>query len=102
MLLYYGNVEMDTVSIRQKTLSGRYEIKWNEVKQVEFRQPNPDVISGIVFRGQNKVLSILGPLYWQSEEIESITKFIISQSEAQGVEIIEAKRSFRFLKNTRL
>jgi hypothetical protein len=98
MLFFFGNVEMDANSIRQKTLSGRYEIKWDEVEQVEFRQSN----YGVVFRGQNKILSILGPSFWQSEDADLIMSFIGSQAEARGIKVVEGGRSFRVPKNTKV
>ena len=98
MLFYFGNVEMDANSIRQKTLSGRYEIKWDEIEQVELRQSN----YGVVFRGHNKILSILGPSFWQSEDTDLIISFITSQAETRGIKVMGGGRSFRFPANTKL
>jgi len=98
MLYYFGNIDMDTEVIRQSTLSGSYEIKWDDIKQIELRPSNATV----VLRGEHKILTLAGWYFWNSAESAQIMQFIQSQAETRGIDIIEGKRSFRFPRNTKI
>ena len=98
ILFYLGNFEMDEHSLQQLTLSGKYEILWDDVKQVEIRKSN----STVVFRGDNKVLTILGHSCWPSKDAEQIIMFILAQMEARNISLVDGGRSFRFPRNTKI
>ena len=98
MLFYFGNVEMDRDAIRQATLSGKYEIKWDQIRQIELRQSE----ATIIFQGDNKVLTVLGRQFWQGEDVQLIMDFISTQAKNRDIDFIEGQRSFRFPQNTKV
>ena len=95
---YFGNVEMDEHRLRQSTLSGKYEISWDDIKQVEIREPNTTV----VFCGSDKVLTILGHSCWPSDDAEKIVAFIVAKMQVSNISLVDGGRSFRFPKNTKI
>lgn len=98
MVFYFGNIEMDEKGIRQSTLSGRYEIAWDDVKQIETRASDTTV----VFRGDDKVLTILGNGHWSDKDAAQAGEIITAQAAARSIPFVEGARSFRFPQGTRI
>ena len=129
-LLYFGPIEIDEDSIRQRTLLGRFEIKWDEVRQIElchlppppaevaphaqradqmarlfFALCPPDVnlmSYTLVFRGESQILTISGPFFWPDAAQNGGAIVICEQVRRRNIVPVPGKRWFHFPRGTRV
>ena len=85
LILVGGFIEADAEGIWQETLLGRYEMKWDEVTEIQ-----TDWRSTIVLLGDDKRLLFSGPNGWKGDEKEQMLQFIKTQIEAREIPQREA------------
>jgi hypothetical protein len=57
----------------------------------------------LVFIGQNKRLSALGPMVWSGKDKERMLRFFSAQVETRGIEMKQTQKAMlRLSKNTKL
>jgi len=99
LLLIKGKTYINSSSIIREHMFRKYKIDWKEVKLIEMT-PRGD---GLVFIGNNKQLSIPGPMYWSTKTDESAQELFYAQVDYNNIEIKETpKANFRFNKNTKI
>src|SRR5262249_38841329 len=85
LILASGSTYMNKDSITYITSIGVYRLRWDEVREVEI-----DPFHGnLVFIGQNKVLSMLGPSCWSGKDREQMWRLLLAQIETRDIEIKE-------------
>jgi hypothetical protein len=85
-----------------QTISGRigvYRIRWDEVTEVEI----DPVYGNLVFIGQDKRLTALGPVYWSGHDKEQMQRLFSAQIGNRDIEVKETTKAlWRFNKNTKI
>jgi hypothetical protein len=99
LILVSGSTEMNKDHITYVTPIGIYRIKWDEVTEVEM---DAFYGSAMVFTGQNKVLSLLGPSYWSGKDKERMLKFFSAQIGNRDIAVKETPRLWVLNKNTKV
>jgi len=99
LILATGSAEMNKDYISYITPIGVYRIGWDEVTEIEI-----DLNGGnMVFKGQNKRLSLLRPHYWSGEDKDRIWRLFLAQVETRDIEVKETtKPLWRLNKNTKI
>ncbi len=99
LILAIGSVEMNKDYITHITPIGVYRIGWDEVTEIEI-----DLNGGnLVFKGQNKRLSLLRPHYWSGEAKKRMWVLFSAQVETRSIEVKETTKTlWRLNKNTKI
>jgi hypothetical protein len=99
LILASGSLEMNKDSITYTTPISVYRIRWGEVTEIEI-----DLNGGnLVFIGQNKRLSALGPSCWSGKNKERMLRFFSAQVETRGIEVKQTQKAmWRLSKNTKI
>jgi Ca2+/Na+ antiporter len=94
-----GSLEVDREKLIRKTLLGRYQMRWDEVKWIEHHEED----SGWLLCGENKQLGIISPFWCSSKDREQYMVLVMSEIHQRKIEM---KRDWRVLfkssKNTRM
>lgn len=94
-----GSLEIDREKLSRKTLLGRYQMRWNEVKWIEHHEQE----SGWLLCGENKQLGIISPFWCSKKNREMYMALLMFEIQQRQIEM---KRDWRVLykysKNTRV
>jgi len=103
-----GAIEMDSYSVLYKTPWAHYSMRWDEVERIEAEPDDPDPRylalgkMALVFVGENKRLSMLGPSYWRGEDSAEMFGLLESRIEERGIEVRKSRAAlWTFPKNTK-
>jgi hypothetical protein len=99
LLLLSGPVEMDSQVIRYSTPVGRYQIKWDEVQNIE-----TDMQGGnLVFNGADKRVAVPGPGYWSGADKENMVKLLFAQMEQRQIQMATTQKAVsKWSKNAKI
>ena len=94
-----GSLEVDHEKLSRKTLLGRYQMLWDEVKWIEHHEQE----SAWLLCGNNKQLAIISPFWCASKDRELYLAFLMFEIHQRKIEM---KRDWRVLfkwsKNTKI
>ncbi len=94
-----GSLEVDREKLSRKTLLGRYQMRWDEVKWIEHHEQE----SGWLLCGENKQLGIISPFWCSKKNCEMYMALLMFEIQRRQIEM---KRDWRVLykysKNTRV
>ena len=94
-----GSLEVDHEKLSRKTLLGRYQMRWDEVKRIEHHEQE----SGWLLCGENKQLGIISPFWCSKKNCEMYMALLMFEIQRRQIEM---KRDWRVLykysKNTRV
>ncbi len=98
LLVMTGPIEMDAFTITYRTLLGRYQLRWDEVRQVEADHRR----QALVFYADDKRLAILGPYYWWGQEKQRMVEFLEQEMARRQIPLrYTARALYTLSKNTR-
>jgi len=104
-----GSIEMDSHSVRYKAPWAHYSMRWDEVERIEAESDDPDPRyqalgkMALVFVGENKRLSILGPGYWHGRDRAQMFRLLEAQIEERGIEVRKSRAAlWKLPKNTKV
>jgi len=98
-LLMVGTTEMDPHTITYTTRLGQYQIRWDEITQIEMDRG----LQSLAFKGCNKRLAIPGPAYWSGKDRLQMFEFLGAQVERYRIATrFTVWSAFRRSKNTKV
>lgn len=99
LLLFSGTVEVDAQTVTCRTPLAQYQIKWDEVSHIETDKQG----GSLVLCGENKILAVLGPMFWSGKDKMEMLMFIGAQLEKRGIETQQPEKVvLRLSKNTKV
>ena len=79
----YGQTQMDSIAITQRSLLGQFRIAWDEVKEID----TDSMGNAIVFKGDDKKLVILGRPFWAGRDKAAMKAFLDEQIEDRRIPV---------------
>ncbi len=99
LLSICGSIEMGSQKITLKIPIGHYEIRWDEIEEVE-----TDIQRGaLVFLSCNKRVAIAGPRWWVGQEKKDMISFLNSELKRRSISIRQSRKAlFKLSKNSKV
>jgi len=92
----YGPVHVNEEEIAMFTASGKYFIRWDEIRTIEHGQ------SHLVFIGEKKRLTVPHPMFWMGKDRKAVVEVLECFYRSSGITPVQSLTAdFKFSKNAK-